>query len=145
MNPKGGSLEAQILDLENQYWRALQDGDSATAMRLSADPCVVAGAQGVGQIDRKTMGKMLDSATWKLEAFTLSDAVARAVTDDVAVIAYKVHEKLTVDGKAVEFDAADTSTWVRREGEWVCVLHTEALAGDPFGRDRKGSAPAAAK
>jgi len=25
---------------------------------------------------------------------------------------------------------------VRRDGRWRCVLHTEALAGDPFGRDR---------
>jgi hypothetical protein len=131
-----GSLAKELLELENRYWRAMQDGDSKTAMRLSADPCIVTGAQGVGQVDRKTMGKLLDGAKWKLDAFTLSEPVARALTDDVAVIAYKVHEELTVDGKAIEFEAADSSTWVRREGEWVCAVHTEALAGDPFGRDR---------
>ena len=79
---------------------------------------------------------MLDGAKWKRDSFTLSDPVARALTDDVAVIAYKVHEELTVDGKALSFEAADSSTWVRREGQWVCSVHTEALAGDPFGRDR---------
>ncbi len=131
-----GSLVNELLELENLYWRAMQDGDSKTAMRLSADPCIVTGAQGVGQVDRKTMGKLLDGAKWKLDAFTLSEPVARALTDDVAVIAYKVHEELTVDGKAIKFEAADSSTWVRREGEWVCAVHTEALAGDPFGRDR---------
>ena len=41
------------------------------------------------------------------------------VTDDVAVIAYKVHEELTVDGKTIELEAADSSTWVRLEGQWV--------------------------
>jgi hypothetical protein len=54
-----------------------------------------------------------------------------------AVLAYKVREALTVDGKPVTFEAADASTWVRRDGQWVCALHTESLAGDPFGRDRR--------
>jgi hypothetical protein len=26
---------------------------------------------------------------------------------------------------------------VRRGGRWVCALHTEAIAGDPYGRDRR--------
>jgi len=47
-----------------------------------------------------------------------------------------VHEELTVEGKPVTLDAADASTWVRRDGRWVCALHTESLRGDPFGRDR---------
>jgi hypothetical protein len=62
----------------------------------------------------------------------------RLLGDDVAIVAYQVHEELTVDGKPVTLDAADSSTWVRRDGRWLCALHTEAIAGDPFGRDRKG-------
>jgi hypothetical protein len=63
----------------------------------------------------------------------------RAVTDDVAVVAYKVKEQLTVEGKPLTFEAADASTWVRRDGRWMCALHTEAIIGDPFGRDRQGA------
>ena len=33
-------------------------------------------------------------------------------------------------------DLADTSTWVRKNGKWACALHSEAIAGDPFGRDK---------
>jgi hypothetical protein len=47
-----------------------------------------------------------------------------------------VHERLIVNGEPVTIDAADASTWVRREGQWRCALHTESIAGDPFGRDR---------
>jgi hypothetical protein len=54
----------------------------------------------------------------------------------VAVLAYNVHEELTVEGKPVTIDAADASTWVRRDGRWLCALHSESLKGDPFGRDR---------
>jgi hypothetical protein len=56
---------------------------------------------------------------------------------DVAVVAYQVHEELTVEGKPVTLDAADSSTWVRRGGHWLCVVHTEAPVGDPYGRDRR--------
>lgn len=48
----------------------------------------------------------------------------------------KVNERLTVDGKPLKLEAADASTWVRRGERWVCALHTEAITGDPFGRDR---------
>lgn len=60
---------------------------------------------------------------------------------DVAVLAYKVHEHLTVDGQPVSVDAADSSTWVRRDGRWVCALHSESIVGDPFGRDRRDTLP----
>ena len=33
-------------------------------------------------------------------------------------------------------DAA-MSVWVRSGGQWRCAMHTESLAGDPCGRDRK--------
>jgi hypothetical protein len=48
---------------------------------------------------------------------------------------------LTVDGRPVTLDASDASVWVRREEQWVCALHTEAIAGDPFGRDKQPIAP----
>jgi hypothetical protein len=84
------------------------------------------------------MAGMLRQATWKLDRFEIDPNVkVKLLRDDVAVLAYKVREELTVDGKPVKFEAADASTWVRRDGRWVCALHTEALAGDPFGRDRR--------
>jgi len=58
------------------------------------------------------------------------------LTDDVAIVGYKVHEELTVGSKPVIIDAADASTYVRRNGKWLCALHTESVAGDPFDRDR---------
>jgi uncharacterized protein (TIGR02246 family) len=130
------TVEHEFVELENRYWRAIRDGDASAAMQLADDPCVVTGAQGVGSIDRKTLGGMLKSSTWKLLDFEISDVQVRRLTDDVAVVAYKVIEQLTVEGKPLTLNAADASTWVRRDGRWVCALHTESIAGDPFGRDR---------
>jgi hypothetical protein len=133
------AVEKELLALERQYWQALKDRDSEAAMALSDEPCVVTGAQGVGKIDRATLSRMVRGATWRLETFEISDPVVRQITEDVAVLAYKVHEELSVEGKRVALDAADSSIWVRRDGRWMCAAHTEALAGDPFGRDRRAS------
>jgi ketosteroid isomerase-like protein len=131
------TVERELLELEKQYWLAIRDRDVEAAMRLTDDPCIVAGARGVAAIDRKGFMSMMNAADYTLDDFTLSDeAQVHLLRDDVAVLAYKVHEELTVDGKPLALDAADTSTWVRREGRWLCALHTEAIAGDPFGRDR---------
>jgi hypothetical protein len=75
---------------------------------------------------------------YSLDDFDLpdEDVKVRLLSDDVAVVAYKAHEDLTVDGEPVGLDVAESSTWIRRDGRWVCAQHTEAIVGDPFGRDR---------
>jgi uncharacterized protein DUF4440 len=132
------AVERELLALEREYWQAIKDKDADTAIRLSDDPCIVTGAQGVGRMDNKTLAGMMKSAPYTLHEFKIGDdAQVHLLGDDVAILAYNVHEELTVDGKLVALDAADASTWVRRNGRWVCALHTESLKGDPFGRDRR--------
>ena len=124
-----------LLSLEKQYWNAIKNRDTDTMKRLTTDPCVVVGAQGVGEVDRKTLGAMMENATWNLTDYRFDDVHVRQVADDVAVVAYKVKEKLVVDGKDLTLDVCDSSVWVQRDGEWLCAVHTESVAGDPFGRN----------
>lgn len=131
--------EDEILLLEKRYWEAIKANDLDTALMLTDDPCIVTGAQGVSSIDRATFEKMMKANAWKLESFELTDFQVRKVNDDVVIAAYKVKESVTVDGKPMAFEAADSSTWIRKDGSWVCALHTEAVQGDPFGRDRRKS------
>ena len=132
------TIENELVDLERQFWQAIKDKNVEAAMQLTDDTCIVTGAQGAASIDRKAFAGMLNSPAWTLNEFEfVGDVEARAITDDVAIVAYKVREQLTVDGKPLTLDAADASTWVRRDGRWVCALHTESIAGDPFGRDRQ--------
>jgi hypothetical protein len=131
------TVEKEILELENRYWEFIKARDVEGAMRLTDFPCLVAGASGVGLIDKETFRKMMSGANYTLHDFEIKDAKVSLPNDDVVLVAYKVHEDLTVDGKKVSMDAADTSVWVRRGGEWRCALHTESLAGDAYGRDKK--------
>ena len=128
-----------LLQLERRFWDAMKAKDARTASRLTDDQCIVVGAQGVSSIDRATMKQMTEDDQWHLDRYSVDDKAAqvRFINDDIALLAYKVNERLTVDGKPVTLEANDASVWVRRDGEWLCAMHTESIAGDPYGRDRR--------
>ena len=131
------TVREELLALEKQYWRAIQNNDLEAALDLTDDPCIVTGAQGVASLDRGRFRDLIKSANFRIEDVSFGpDVQIRLLGNDTAVLAYTVHERLTVDGKSVTIDAADASTWVRRGGQWRCALHTESIKGDPFGRDR---------
>jgi ketosteroid isomerase-like protein len=134
------TLKKELLTLEEQFWDAMKEGDVDAALQLTSDPCIVTGPQGVSSVDKATFAKMMQDAPWTLDDYEIRDAQVQQVSDDVAVIAYKVREDITVDGEELELEAADASTWMRKNGAWVCVMHTESLLGDPYGRDRNGGA-----
>lgn len=123
-----------LLSLEKKYWDAIASSDVDTAVKLTDDPCVVTGAQGVSSITHEQYRKLMTDNKWEIRSYEMSDVQARMISEDVAIIAYKVREELTVDGKPLTLNANDSSTWVRRDGSWKCALHTEAVAGDSFGR-----------
>ncbi|MGH7518378.1 MAG: nuclear transport factor 2 family protein, partial [Gemmatimonadales bacterium] len=103
------TIEAELLDLEKRYWQAIKDQDVDAAMRLTDEPCILTGAQGIGLIDRTTLAAMMKATSYTLNRFVLKDgAQVRLLRDDVAIVAYQVHEELTVDGKPVTLDAADS-------------------------------------
>lgn len=132
---------AMMLEQERRFWQAMQDKDTAAAAAMTDTSCIVAGAQGAASIDPKMMAGMLAGGTWELESFTIDPVKlqVRLLTPDVALVAYPVSERLKVEGKPLELTAYDTSVWIRRGDDWKCAMHTESLAGDPFGRDRKGA------
>jgi ketosteroid isomerase-like protein len=131
------SIDNELVQLETRYWTAMKDKDVDAAVGMTDEPCIVTGGQGVGRVSREEFRKLMTNATWTLHEFTMENMQTRMISDDVAVVAYKVTEKLTVEGKPLTLVASDSSTWVRRNGTWKCAAHTEAVAGDPFGRDRK--------
>jgi hypothetical protein len=131
------AIKAELLKCERDYWQSIQDQNPEAARRLTNFPCIVTGAQGVAAMDERSFAAAMNGGRRTLNAFRLDDAQVRLLSDDIAIVAYKVHEDMTVDGKPLSLDAADASVWIKRDGQWQCALHTESLAGDPFGRDRR--------
>src|SRR5262245_61035541 len=117
--PVGTEVETdvarELMALERQYWNAIRDNDPSAALALSDEPCVVVGAQGVAEVDKKALAGMLESSQWKLKTFDFQDVHVRPVADGVVVVAYKVKEELVVEGKERTVEAFDSSVWVRRK------------------------------
>src|SRR5205085_11890043 len=95
---KDKELEKELLALERQYWNALKDRDVETVVRLSDDTTVVTGAQGVGALEKEKLGGMIEKATYEIREFEIDERVQmRKLSENVAILAYKVHEELIVD------------------------------------------------
>ena len=124
------TVEQEVLELEKKYWDAMKKRDSATMESLTADPCLVVGAQGVSQINRAQFRQMMAADDYRVRDYRFDEANAsvRKLTNDVFAVAYKVHEEFERNGKAEKLDAYPTSVWVRRGNTWECALHTETPA-----------------
>ena len=132
------TMHKTLLGLETRYWQALKDKNVEAALELTADPCVIVDAQGVGRVEPSMYDQMMRDASWTLVDFKIGDVTqVEMLGRNTAIVAYSVHEDLTVDGQPLSLDAADSSTWVRTDGRWQCAMHTESVLGDPFGRNRE--------
>jgi len=130
--------DQELLALERSYWDALKARDARTVGRMTAEQCTVAGASGASIVNPQSMGKLVDAATYTIRDYRVDPQSVHVnrISDDVVAISYGVHEDLEVDGKPVKLDAFDSSVWKITENGWVCVLHTESIKGDAYGRDR---------
>jgi len=99
------AIENELLALEKKYWQAIKDKDFEAAISMTDDPCIVSGAQGIGSIPRSAFEKMMKTPAYQLEEFKVDEDVKVRLLTTMWRSAYKVHEKLTVDGKPVTLDA----------------------------------------
>lgn len=132
-------LAEQLIECERQYWKALQEHDVDKAVELTDFPCLLTGPQGASRVDKQTYIQMMNGWHDKVQRADMKNILVEQLSDDVAIIAYQIHEEILVDGKPVTIEAADCSTWIRRDGHWACAAHCESIAGDHYGRDRKTS------
>src|SRR4051794_6690289 len=107
--------QQELLEVERRFWNAIQQKDAQGTARMTDDGCIVVGAQGLAAIDRKTMSKMTEEGKWELHEYSFDEqnAQVRFLSDDVAIVAYKVKERLEVDGRTLPIEANDSSVWVR--------------------------------
>ena len=131
--------DQELLALEREYWDAIKARDARTVNRLTDPDSTVAGATGVSGWNPEAVAKAFESPQYTITDYRIDPQSVRInhIREDVVSIAYGVHEDMQMaDGKPVKLDAFDISVWKKTENGWACVLHTESLKGDPFGRDR---------
>jgi uncharacterized protein DUF4440 len=117
----------EVIALEKSYWEAMKRKDGTRTAQLSGKTALVTGARGVSSIPKDKMGKMTESGNWTLESYDFENVEVTVPTPDVAIIAYTVRQKVTMDGKSQDLEAADSSTWIRGPAGWECHAHSEAM------------------
>jgi len=130
--------DQELLALERQYWDAIKARDARTVNRLTAEDSTVAGATGVSGWNPQAVAKAFEAPEYTITDYRIDPQSVRInhISDDVVSIAYGVHEDMEMGGKPIRLDAFDISVWKQTGNGWQCVLHTESIKGDPFGRDR---------
>ena len=121
----------EIERLEREFWKSLVDRDVDTATRLLAPQALMVSSHGTMRFDPGEYAKMLTDPKHGLLEYSLSDMDVLFPSDDVAIATYRAHQKVDHDGREVEQDVVDSSTWVRMHGGWRCVAHTETETNPP--------------
>ena len=116
----------EIRRLENAFWQSLVDRDADTATAMLAPEALMVSSHGTMRFDPAQYTQMLKDPKHGLLEYSLSDMDVLFPSDDVAIATYRAHQKMEMDGRAMEQDVVDSSTWVRADGDWKCVAHTES-------------------
>ena len=119
--------KAEVLGLETRFWDAMKAKDGATAAALSGETSIVTGDRGVMRIGKAKMGEMTESGDWEILSYDFEDVEVAVPSPDVAIIAYKVRQKVRINGREEDMHAADSSTWVRGGNGWECHAHSETF------------------
>ena len=120
-------MDTQIIELEKKYWHGMENHDYQTVKNLTRFPCVIAGKTGVRSVDEATFKTMFESGDGaKIQVVNISNVEAQSLGENSAVIAYIIELGITDDKQKPPMKCACTSTWIKENNNWVCVLHTEA-------------------
>lgn len=125
---KASTRNGDIERLEQAFWQSMVDREPAVATGMITEPALMVSGHGPMRFDHREYTKMADSEQHRLLEYTLSDMDVMFPSDDVAIATYRAHQKMEMDGKPMEFDSIDSSTWVKLDGAWKCAAHTESDA-----------------
>lgn len=118
----------EIQALEQAFWKSLVSRDATAATGLLAPQALMVSHHGALRFDPAQYAKMLQDPKHGLLDYSLSDMAVLFPTADVAIVTYRANQTMQMDGEDITQDVVDSSTWVRLDGEWKCVAHTESEA-----------------
>lgn len=118
--------QREIEGLENAFWKSMVAGQPDVATQLLTEPAVMVSGHGATKFDHAAYTRMANDDRYKLIDYSISDMDVMFPTEDVAVATYRVDQRMEMEGKPVQMDVYDSSTWVRIDGKWRCVMHTES-------------------
>ncbi|MBN8742012.1 MAG: hypothetical protein BGP24_10770 [Lysobacterales bacterium 69-70] len=124
MNKRQGEIEK----LERAFWDSLVAGKPEVATGMLTEPAVMVSGHGANKFDHAAYTRMARDDRYKLVEYSISNMDVIFPRHDVAIATYQVDQRMEMQGKPVQMNVYDTSTWVKVDGDWRCVMHTESPA-----------------
>ncbi len=119
-------MKEELLSLEKSYWEAMETHNLSIIKELTYFPCIIAGKNGVKQINEDTFIDMFQaSESMQIKVLSI-DQVSSDQMGNAGVIAYLITAEHHMDGQQNITTCACSSTWILIEGKWKCILHTES-------------------
>jgi hypothetical protein len=119
-----------IIALEKKFWQSMVDGDADTAISMLSEPSLMVTPMGATKFDHAFYRKMAEEGPVVIQSFELSNVECVCPNDSTAVVTYHVKQKIAQRGqKNGEIqEMNDTTTWIKKDNRWQCVMHTETPA-----------------
>lgn len=117
---------AEIEKLEHAFWKSIVNDKPEVATDMLTEPALMVSGHGAMSFDHAGYTRMANDAKYRLLDYDISGMQVSFPSDEAAIATYHVHQTMEMDGKPMEMDATDSSTWVKLDGEWKCAAHTES-------------------
>ncbi|MFM9903031.1 MAG: nuclear transport factor 2 family protein [Pyrinomonadaceae bacterium] len=112
-----GDLEKEIINKQTAYFESLKNKNSAAAAAVLADDYV--GVYSGGIFDRDREIKDLKDFAAVLSEYRISEQRVRFPNVKTAIITFRLHVKVVVEGKDFFEDDNIACVWTKRKKSWV--------------------------
>jgi ketosteroid isomerase-like protein len=116
---QAGSVEQELIKLENTWNDALVKKDLASVNKILADDYIATDYDGIVSTKAQEMENLKSGESVVTSALT--DDVKVRVYGDAAVVTFRWTSKATFKGKDTSGQYRWTDTWVKLAGRWQCV------------------------
>jgi ketosteroid isomerase-like protein len=122
--------QSEIEELENAFWKSIVDGDPKVATAMLHEPALMVSSHGVNKFNHADYTKMAKDGAYKLLNYKFTKMDVVCPTQEAAIATYHVHQVMEMKGKKMEMDSIGSTTWLKINEKWECIIHTESLV-DP--------------
>ncbi len=117
-----------LIELETKFWQSMIDQDTDAALELLAEPALMVSSHGAMKFDHAGYRKMADQGSMVVTGFEFSGVEVVFPNETTAIVTYGVKQAVANRDKSgsMSQEMVDSSTWIRANGGWRCVMHTES-------------------
>jgi len=124
-----------IIDLERKFWQSLVEQDTDTALDMLCEPALMVSRHGAMKFDHQGYRRMAEDSGYAVQSYELSNLDVVFPNDDTAIVTYRARQKVSPngDGKTLDLDMNDSTTWIKTGEGWKCAVHTETPTANATG------------